>query len=296
MEGYIKIETAAENQSLKNNLRRSAQMSTIYSISDIHGCYEAMLDTLNLVDLESDKNNKLLFLGDYISRGKNSCKVLYHIKNLEEKYPDQVVVLIGNHEQMFLDWYCNEQEFLWLSQDQQLVTTKSFFKAEQWDYVFRELLHLKRSTVRMSSFIKAEIKKEHPELLQWLFSKRKEFYYETEPQIYVHAGVYEAEPELWKHATEPYEFIWKYPAETGSFYKDIIAGHISTVEVSNDNSYLGKVFWDGQSHFFIDGETVESNIVPLLKFDTCTGGYSSYEKQMDGSWMEYSITKRLFKD
>lgn len=36
-------------------------MSTIYSISDIHGCYEAMLDTLNLVDLESDKNNKLLF-------------------------------------------------------------------------------------------------------------------------------------------------------------------------------------------------------------------------------------------
>lgn len=68
-------------------------------------------------------------------------------------------MLIGNHEQMFLDWYCNEQEFLWLSQDQQLVTTKSFFKAEQWDYVFRELLHLKRSKVRMSSFIKAEIKK-----------------------------------------------------------------------------------------------------------------------------------------
>ncbi len=266
-------------------------MGVIYSVSDIHGDYEALIDTLSLVDLNSDRNNKLLFLGDYISRGKDSCKVLYHIKNLEEKYPNQVVVLIGNHEQMFLDWYCSEDEFIWLSQDQQLLTTKSFFKTEQWDYFFRELLHLKRFTLRMSNFIKGEMKKEHPELLHWLFSKSKEFFYETETQIYVHAGVCEVDSELWKHATEPHEFTWKYPAETGTFYKDIIAGHVSTVEVSNDNSYLGKVFWDGQSHFFIDGETIKSNIVPLLKFNTCTGQYSSYKKQ-DGSWVEYHITKR----
>lgn len=103
-------------------------MTTVYSISDIHGCYEALVDTLSLVDLESNKNNKLLFLGDYISRGKDSCKVLYHIKNLEERYPTQVVVLIGNHEQMFLDWYCDKDEFMWLSHDEQLLTTKVFLK------------------------------------------------------------------------------------------------------------------------------------------------------------------------
>lgn len=264
----------------------------IYAISDIHGCYEAMIDTLRLVDLESSKINKLIFLGDYINRGKHSCKVLYHIKNLEEKYPNQVVVLIGNHEQMFLKWYCNDDEFLWLSNDHELLTTRSFLKTAQWNNAFRELLHLKRITPRMGNFIKGEIKNEHPELMQWLLSKRKEFYYETETQVYVHAGVCEIDSELWKHATEPHEFTWKYPAETGSFYKDIIAGHISTVDVSNDNNYLGKVFWDGQSHFYIDGETVESNLVPLLKFNTNTGVYSSYEKQSEDTWVEYQIAKR----
>lgn len=144
----------------------------------------------------------------------------------------------------------------------------------------------------MSNFIKGELKKVHTGLLEWLLSKREEFYYETENQIFVHAGICETDSDLWKHATDPHEFTWKYPAETGTFYKDIIAGHVSTVEVSNDRGYFGKVFWDGQSHFFIDGQTVDSNLIPLLKFDTCAGVYSSYEKQIDGSWNEYKITKR----
>jgi serine/threonine protein phosphatase 1 len=266
----------------------------LYAISDIHGCFEAMVDTLSLVDLESNKNNKLLFLGDYISRGKDSCKVLYHIKKLEEKYPNQVVVLIGNHEQMFLNWYCNEEEYIWLSHDHELLTIKSFLNTEKWDYVYNELLHLKRITLRMGNFIKGEIKKEHPELMKWLLSKSEGFYFETETQIYVHAGICEKISESWKHATDPYEFTWKYPAETGSFYKDIIAGHVSTVEVANDKNFLGKVFFDNQSHFFIDGQTVDSNVVPLLKYDTSKGLYSSYNKQFDGTWLEYQITKRNF--
>src|SRR5690625_4891803 len=109
-------------------------MEVIYSISDIHGDYEALIDTLSLVDLDSDRNNKLFLLGDYINIGEDSCRVLYHIKDLEEKYPNQVVVLIGNHEQMFLSWYFNEDEFIWLSQDQKLLTTKSFFTGEQWKF------------------------------------------------------------------------------------------------------------------------------------------------------------------
>lgn len=75
-------------------------MSELYEISDIHGYYDEMIETLNFVDLDSNKDNKLIFLGDYVNRGPKSCQVLYKIKDLEETYPQQIIVLIGNHDQM----------------------------------------------------------------------------------------------------------------------------------------------------------------------------------------------------
>ncbi|MFT8322390.1 MAG: metallophosphoesterase [Bacillus sp. (in: firmicutes)] len=268
-------------------------MGTIYSIGDIHGFYEFMLNTLSLVDLDSSKENKLIFLGDYVDRGKDSCQALYHIKELEEKYPEQVIVLLGNHEEMFIDWYTLKDEIQWLSQDLNFLTVKSFFSSEQFINIIGKMEIKRESYSEVSEYIIKEIRKLHPDLLDWLSEKKKTpLYYETDKQIYVHAGICETDPFLWKYATQPEEFTWEYPAETGSFYKDIIAGHISTVTVSADSEYLGKVFWDKQSHFFIDGEAERSGIVPLLKYDTYTGIYSSYTKEMDKSWMEYQITKR----
>lgn len=266
-------------------------MPSIYSISDIHGCYEAMIETLSLVDLDSNKNNKLILLGDYVDRGENSYKVLYHIKKLEEKYPEQVVVLIGNHDQLFIDWYKGEDLLQWLRQDQELMTMRSFFTDEQWDCLTKENLSLKHSYAKVSELLKSEIEKNHQELLQWLFSKKDSLYYETDNQIFVHAGICEADEELWKYATEENEFTWKFPAETGSFYKDIIAGHVSSVTVSEDENYLGKVYWDNENHFFIDGETNKSHVIPLLKYNTDTKLYSSYEKNHEGEWSEFPITK-----
>lgn len=267
-------------------------MATIYTISDIHGHYEAMIDVLRLVDLETNKENKLILLGDYVDGGKDSCRVLYHIKELEKKYPDQVIVLIGNHEKMFIDWYTTYNDKMqWLMFDMKLLTIKSFFTEEQFILMEERPEVKKGSYIEISKYMVQEIKKKHIELLNWLTEKSKQKpYYETENQIYVHAGVCEVDEELWKQATEPEEFYWKYPAETGAFYKDIIAGHVSTAEVADDASYLGKVFWDGQSHFYIDGETNKSNAIPLLKYDTRTKAYTSYEKQDDGLWSEYKIT------
>lgn len=268
-------------------------MSIVYSISDIHGFYESMIDSLSLVDLDSDKNNKLILLGDYVDRGKESCQVLYHLKELEEKYPKQVIVLLGNHEEMFIDWFTLNDDLYWLSQESNFLTVKSFFSSEQFIGIIKHMKMEEESYSEVSQYMVKEIRKYHSELLDWLVDKKKEnLYYETDKQIYVHAGICEADQFLWKYATQPEEFTWKYPAETGSFYKDIIAGHISTVIVSTDTSYLGKVYWDKQSHFFIDGETERSKIVPLLKYDTCTGVYSSYAKGMEGTWVEYNITKR----
>ncbi len=75
-----------------------------------------------------------------------------------------------------------------------------------------------------------------------------------------------------------------------SFYKDIIAGHVSSVEVAKDERYLGKVYWDKESHYFIDGDAPRSNNIPILKYNTQTKIYSSFKKQDDNSWIEYKIS------
>lgn len=88
-----------------------------------------MIESLNIVDLDSDKENKLILIGDYVDGGKDSCRVLYHIKKLEETYPNQVKVLLGNHDKMFIDWYKGlEDDSQWLFHDVKLLTIKSFFR------------------------------------------------------------------------------------------------------------------------------------------------------------------------
>ncbi len=47
---------------------------------------------------------KLVFVGDYVDRGENSAQVLERLCALSQEYPKEVVCLIGNHEQMMIDF------------------------------------------------------------------------------------------------------------------------------------------------------------------------------------------------
>lgn len=127
-------------------------------------------------------------------------------------------------------------------------------------------------------------------MINWL--KDLPYYYETDTQIYVHAGIDEEAGEFWKWGSEDYYFCSKYPYTIGKFEKDIIAGHIGTSTITGNENYH-KVFWDKQSHFYIDGTTELSKILPLLKYDTKIKRYSSFEKITDenntDSWVEYTI-------
>jgi len=68
--------------------------------SDIHGNNEAFNKALKHIQLQKD--DKLILLGDYIDRGVDSKGVLDTILYLKEQ-DFNLVCLIGNHEQMFLD-------------------------------------------------------------------------------------------------------------------------------------------------------------------------------------------------
>jgi serine/threonine protein phosphatase 1 len=266
-------------------------MAYRYALGDIHGCFSPLREALANVDL-TDPENQVVFLGDYISRGLDSCRVLYHIKELQERYGGkQVVVLMGNHEKMFLDWLSSPVESYWIADEDLFRSIKSLLTDERIRTIREGVASAHGSFVLYMAGLVQAIEEEHGELIEWL--KGLPLYYETDAQIFVHAGIREDDGELWEHTTSENDFIWKYPAEKGVFYKDVISGHIDTAEVAGDRSYRGKVYCDEENHYFTDGATPRSGVVPLLKYNTITGRYSTFERARwdDGSfiWIETDI-------
>ncbi|NLJ19390.1 metallophosphoesterase [Globicatella sulfidifaciens] len=257
-------------------------MAFVYAISDIHGYLQQLEETLSLVDLESDRKNKIILCGDYIDYGPESCKVLYRIRELVNSYPEQVIVLKGNHEVMFLEFLSlpnkDIQVFEWLSADKAFSTINTFLSEDAKLDI--ENLKIKSKTLSLYEFItksipilKEDIFRNHLALIEWL--KSLPYYYETESQIFVHAGIDEEAEENWKWGTSDEYFVSKYPATFGNFYKDIIAGHISTSSLAKNRDYHD-VYWDKKSHYFIDGDTRISGIIPILIYDTVIKKYTSH--------------------
>ena len=100
--------------------------------------------------------------------------------------------------------------------------------------------------------------------------------------IFVHAGIDEQAGELWKAGTAEHIFTEKYPAQTGLFFEDykIIAGHIGTCDISGDPDFHG-IYYDGQSHFYLDSTVVKSGFLNVLLADTAGGKY--YEVTESGT-------------
>jgi Calcineurin-like phosphoesterase. len=105
-------------------------MPFYYALSDAHGYLNPLEVALSLVDLYSDKENKLIICGDLIDYGPDSCGCLYKIKQLTENYPDQAICLIGNHERMFVEFLNTKDRDIWnvewLGSDKDFATVNSF--------------------------------------------------------------------------------------------------------------------------------------------------------------------------
>ncbi|MDE6519211.1 MAG: metallophosphoesterase [Ruminococcus sp.] len=87
--------------------------------------------------------------------------------------------------------------------------------------------------------------------------------------IFVHAGIDEEYGECWEYCTEDYIFTEKYPAQTGYFFKDykIVAGHCGTAEIAGNPRFHG-IYYDGESHYYIDSTVLNSGFLNVLKVDT----------------------------
>ena len=83
----------------------------IFAIGDIHGCLNELTSlhknilTHNKFDV---KNDLLIYLGDYIDRGKNSKEVINQIIKLKDNNI-KTICLMGNHEEFMIDFLFNRK-------------------------------------------------------------------------------------------------------------------------------------------------------------------------------------------
>lgn len=97
----------------KNLRLLSSELTYIHFIGDLHGdekCAKAWVERTNLVNLTSTpyswignmKTDAIVFLGDYVDKGSTSRAVMEFVRKLQETFPDNVVAMLGNHDNILL--------------------------------------------------------------------------------------------------------------------------------------------------------------------------------------------------
>ena len=222
----------------------------LYCMSDIHGCLGEFEEALSLVaeHLEED-DVRLILLGDYIHGGADNRGVLDRVMALQHRYGmDKVVALMGNHE----------------------------------EFVLRGESDIDHLTGRGGDDGEGDDDGEDDKYLRWM--ENLPLYYTEGNTIFVHAGINEDAGDLWEWGSGDETFTGKYPAETGQIEgleMKVVAGHVGTAEISGDPRYHD-IYYDGASHYYIDGTVLSSGRIPVLKVDTETDRY--YRATESGDW------------
>jgi serine/threonine protein phosphatase 1 len=175
-------------------------MNRIYAIGDIHGCATQLEALIARLDIDA-RQDRLIFIGDYIDRGPDPREVVDRILDLRGKL-DHVICLLGNHEQMFLNFYLEHRGLeLFLGNGGSSTLLSYGFQRSRQDPSFR-------------------VPDRHLRFYQSLLP-----YYETADHIFVHAGLRAGVPLpeqdlddlLWSR----FEFI----RSTHDFGKKVVFGH-----------------------------------------------------------------------
>ena len=268
----------------------------LYAMSDIHGCFNQLEERLGQIHIREE--DKLIFLGDYIDYGPQSAKVLQTVIHLQETLKEgSVIALKGNHEDMLLSWLkeCRRlrpgDSFIendWLGNDRagNYRTFRTMVTKDQ----LTEFLELEEKTplAELNKIAAEMMEKTSGDLVQWI--GRLPLNYETDTQIFVHAGVDEEAEDFWKIGTPDEIFLWKYPPAKGEFYKNIIAGHIGTYQIADEKDFHS-VYYDGESHYYIDGTVYEGGRLCLLAYDDRKDIY--YEIDDDGNKIKLKKKRRI---
>ena len=209
-------------------------------MSDIHGFLAEFEEALSLViEHLEEPDTKLCLMGDYIHGGADNYGVLDKIISLQNRYgEDKIIVLLGNHEEFVLTGYSS-------------INSMSMIEDNEYD----------------------DADDQDDKYICWLENLPR--YYTEGNTIFVHAGIDEDAGDMWEWGTSDEIFVSKYPAETGKIEgleMKVVAGHVGTAEISGDPRFHD-IYYDGDSHYYIDGTVMDSGIIPVLLVDTDENKY-----------------------
>lgn len=96
----------------QNEQNERKQFRKTIVIGDIHGCYNTFRKLLRTMGYD-EWLDRLIVLGDYVDRGKYSKEVLGYLIALQDKVGEEsCVCLIGNHEEMILEYADGQKKWL----------------------------------------------------------------------------------------------------------------------------------------------------------------------------------------
>ncbi len=230
-------------------------MKKIFAISDIHGCDKLLtklLETINWNE-ERNKDSQLIFLGDYVDKGNESLKVLKHIKQLKKDNPQNVIVLLGNHDFAWMEQanFYNELRFYSKIFNNSLSKTKAILECLN-DFKY---YHVQKMADKTIYFVHAGFELDKPlseqnkEILLWardeffLYNKMVHqdfqnsiFVFGHTPTIYIE-DIFEDKANRIKHLDNSRVLIIdnsKIDIDTGAAF----IGVLSALEIAEDNNKL----------------------------------------------------------
>ena len=217
-------------------------------IPDIHGCFRT-LETLVEKQIVPNKNDLMVFLGDYIDRGPDSKKVIDYIMNLQSNEYN-VVTLKGNHEDYCVKAYNankNQKSFMGFKSKTKIQ--------KEWE------IHGGKQT--LDSF-NVESPRDIPEhYIRWM--DELPYYYELDNYIIVHAGLNFKEEDPY---SDKQSMLWirDFQVEEEKINnKKIIHGHVPVnlefIDLAiNNNDYK---FIDLDNGVYFDDRVGYGNLIAL---------------------------------
>jgi serine/threonine protein phosphatase 1 len=200
-------------------------MGRTFVIGDIHG-ERAMLERVlgKLPFIAPD--DTLVFVGDYLDRGPDSRGVIERLRRLPEETAGKVVLLRGNHEDVYLRSLADDVEAGFF-----LVRGNGVAEAFR-SFTFRDVppgadLTSEEAAAMfdLKGWLPAPIARWLDTLMLW---------YEDDHAIYVHAGL-DGEGAAWKHPRDGADRPLLWMRETDFFEqydgKPVVFGHTPTSEL-----------------------------------------------------------------
>ncbi len=137
----------------------------IIAIGDPHGCLYLLKELVEEVIQFNPKHDLLVVLGDMIDRVSDSKGVVLYLQDLRQNYPDNIVLLKGNHEDMAYH-FLNKTENL-----------KQWLHATMWlanggDKTLSNFESLDEAKALLLPFIES-----------------LDIYYQTDTHLFVHGGI-----------------------------------------------------------------------------------------------------------